>query len=326
MKHIVVIGAGQIGGRHLQGLSKLAMPAAISVLDPSGDSLRIAAERFKEAGNAPQISGVSFHKNLSGLENEIDLAIIATNADVRAEITKELVTSKKVKNIVFEKVVFQKLSDFAEILDILERKGIKSWVNCPRRYYPFYRDFQKDPAADGPKVITVVGGNWGLACNSVHYMDLAAFLGGTAVCEVDASHLDKGFVESKRKGFKEVNGTLFVSFANGDKLILCSQAWKASPPVIGIVGENVRFIIDESAGGGYYDRRGADSSQWHPVPCKPLLQSELTAVIARDILSAGRCHLSDLSDSAALHAPLLNALSEHMETAAGQKMERCPIT
>ena len=42
----------------------------------------------------------------------IDLAIIATNFDIRPKILDEVIKFVKVKNIILEKVVFQKLNYF----------------------------------------------------------------------------------------------------------------------------------------------------------------------------------------------------------------------
>ena len=48
MYQIGVIGAGQLGGRHLQGLARLSLPCEIDVVDPSPVSLDSARKRFSE--------------------------------------------------------------------------------------------------------------------------------------------------------------------------------------------------------------------------------------------------------------------------------------
>ena len=45
---IAVIGAGEVGSRHLQALALLKRPVKIFVVDPSNESLRIAKERFQQ--------------------------------------------------------------------------------------------------------------------------------------------------------------------------------------------------------------------------------------------------------------------------------------
>ena len=44
MKISLIIGAGQLGSRHLQGLLKLTQEQVVYVLDPSNDSLSIAKQ------------------------------------------------------------------------------------------------------------------------------------------------------------------------------------------------------------------------------------------------------------------------------------------
>ena len=46
MKQVAVIGAGQLGSRHLQGLKVASSPMEITVMDSNEDSLKIAKERY----------------------------------------------------------------------------------------------------------------------------------------------------------------------------------------------------------------------------------------------------------------------------------------
>jgi predicted dehydrogenase len=48
MKSIVIIGAGQLGSRHLQALRLIDEPIRIQVVDPSHESLKVAEERFNQ--------------------------------------------------------------------------------------------------------------------------------------------------------------------------------------------------------------------------------------------------------------------------------------
>ena len=45
---IFIIGAGQIGSRHLQALRAVRIPLKISVIDPSTESLDLAKQRYEE--------------------------------------------------------------------------------------------------------------------------------------------------------------------------------------------------------------------------------------------------------------------------------------
>ena len=46
MYKVAIIGAGQLGSRHLQGLKVAASPLEITVMDSNEDSLKVAKERY----------------------------------------------------------------------------------------------------------------------------------------------------------------------------------------------------------------------------------------------------------------------------------------
>ena len=143
MRNLVLIGAGQLGSRHLQALSKVNFPTKIEVVDPLPASLDVARSRFNEMPFNPNISGINFYSSLNDISKEIDLAIVATNADVRADVIRMLISSCNVKNLVLEKVLFQKVEDYVEILSLLEGDGINAWVNHPRRMFQFYKKLKQ---------------------------------------------------------------------------------------------------------------------------------------------------------------------------------------
>ena len=48
MYNIAIIGAGQLGSRHLQGLKLAKLPIKIQVVDSSAESLAVAKSRYEE--------------------------------------------------------------------------------------------------------------------------------------------------------------------------------------------------------------------------------------------------------------------------------------
>ena len=54
-KRIAIIGAGQLGSRHLQGLTKIKQDIHITVIDPNPSALEIARQRFVEMPENPLI-------------------------------------------------------------------------------------------------------------------------------------------------------------------------------------------------------------------------------------------------------------------------------
>ena len=133
---IIIIGAGQIGSRHLQGAVTNKNQLSITVVDPSLVALRLSRKRAKEIKFGNQ-KPVTYSKKIPK-NKSFEICIISTNADKRAEVTIDLLDTCSLNYLVFEKVVFQKKQDFKMISNIFKKKNINAWVNCPRRTFNIY--------------------------------------------------------------------------------------------------------------------------------------------------------------------------------------------
>jgi len=248
MYKIAVIGAGQLGSRHLQGLAKIDFPVAVSVVDPSTASLTLSHERFSQTPQRGNVVRIDFETSLGHLCGDIDLAILATTADVRAAATRELLDNTTVRNILFEKILFQAETDYDSIANLLERKKINAWVNCARRVFPFYLELRKVISDHERIVLTVQGGEWGLACNAIHFIDLIAFLSTEYEARFICDTLDKELIDSSRKNFVELTGTLQGRYSNGSEFYLHARRKSNAPHIMTILGESIELVIDEGAG------------------------------------------------------------------------------
>ena len=123
MKKIVIIGAGQFGSRHLQGILKLPFKAEIKVVDPSENSLNRAMQRSKEVDDVNDEISVEYFLSMPKIK-DLDLAIIATTSSERKKAILELLETNNPKYILLEKVVFQNLNDFESIISILNEKRL----------------------------------------------------------------------------------------------------------------------------------------------------------------------------------------------------------
>lgn len=231
---------------------------------------------------------------MSDLSERIDVAIIATNSDTRLAVLQELVRTKRVSALILEKVVFPTLAEFDAAITL----GIPAWVNCFRRAVPLYQSLRKRLAGRSWSLV-VEGGEWGLGCNAVHYVDLCAFLAASETFASDG-RLDSEILASKRKGFVEFTGRIFGSCGKcGFELI--AHAGSTQPATVSIDGH----AIDEAA-----------------LP----LQSALTHLLVEEILATGTSSLPTLEQARAMHAPLLGLFLRHLEQVTGTRLARCPIT
>lgn len=326
---ILLIGAGQLGSRHLQGLAKSVENFNVHIVDINPNNIEIAKQRFAEIeskGNVNIISTVSSVEQLN--TKQFDLAIIATNADIRAEVTKELISRCSVKNIIFEKVAFQSKTQFEEIISKLKTQNIKSWVNCPRRYFDGYKRLAEE--LKGKRFqITVNGEDWGLACNSVHFIDLFAFLSHSELYKINNVDLLNEVFESKRKGFIEFFGTYHLEGVNGSEAIITcntrSETTTIKPISIEIYYAGHKIVVQESANKILYFE-GESEMPIREEVLGILYQSNLSGIQAEQILNDGFSMLPTIEESYGIHAPFLSMIKVHYERIIGHSVQTLPIT
>ena len=324
MVTVAVIGAGQIGSRHLQALARSAQVERIEVVGRSSGSLKIAEERYLAI--TPAISqSVRFSDELSHLSDSIDVAIIATNSDVRFSVLKELLSIKRVGALLLEKVVFQTSREFESAIEALTASGVPAWVNCFRRTLPFYRRLRTLFGTERALTVSVKGGEWGLGCNAVHYVDLFAFLTGGEDLSIDERcELDSAVLASRRPGFVEFTGRLSANCGQ-HRLDLMARAGSQEPAQICIVGSGTTVQIDETRSVAITYSTSSLEKRLEETFNLPL-QSELTQGLVEEILDRGESALPTIKEAYAVHAPLLTHFTRHLELVTGDSYFRCPIT
>lgn len=327
MKKILLIGAGQLGSRHLQALKKISVESEIFVVDPSDKSLEVAKSRYDEVPGNPLVGKLNTATSVSALgSHDFDFCVIATTANVRLATIKELLAKNTVKYLVLEKVVFQSVDEFSEAERIFSERSVSVWVNCPRRMFPVWAELRSMLKEDSYVSIQVSGGAWGLGCNALHYLDALNFLkpciGGI---KYDIAGLDPVIHDSRRPGFVEFGGTIVLSSANGNELILRDDKKSLAPITVTIMSESLKAVLFESLGIGYVMRK---SEGWkiENIAFESLYQSNLTQLVAERVFSTGSCELTPFSESKELHVPILAAFNEHIKHITSKNVVLCPIT
>lgn len=321
MRNIMIIGAGQLGSRHLQGalLSKYALN--ITVIDLSKDSLEIAESRAAEVKYGNNDSKVNFSQTIeSGMQ--VDICIIATTANVRFQVFKELVSKCTVNNIIFEKVLFQTKKEYEDTEALLALNNIKAWVNCPRRIFPTYQKIQQLLVNETKIAMKMVGSNWGMACNSIHFIDLFSFITNSTDISIDFSQLDDNIIPSKRGGYYEVNGIIKGEDTKGRTFKLeCLESNKIESLVV-ITSENFKVTVKETGGELIIEENG----QALVTDYTPLFQSQLTHKNLEEIFEIFNSSLTTFRDSSRLHIPFISGIQQHIELNLGKSLSCCPIT
>lgn len=324
MKNIVIIGAGQLGSRYLQGFCKLKIPIALKVVEPDEVAKKIAMARVAEQISSTHIKNIEFGSSIDVLDGHIDLAVVSTSSDVRFGITSELLQTKKVENLILEKVLFQKKEEYLEIEKLLTKYKVNCWVNHTRRMFPFYQELRK--LLTGVKNIhfSVSGGNWGLGCNALHYLDMFSFLTGETDLIINIDFLNKKIYKSKREGFFEFNGMISGAIGNAT-FAITSFDGEYSPIQLGITSDLVNLTIDESSG---WFRISKKKNNWHEEEFDKKIvfyQSEIADQLAYDVFSTN-CNLPLYTEAKKIHLIFIKSLIEHLNSFARVKYSHCPIT
>ncbi len=323
MKNIALIGAGQLGSRHLQALAQVKQPISIQVIDSSSDSLKVAEARFNEVSS--NFKGkISFHNDISSLEKNIDVAIVATNSKVRRIVVEKLVANSKVNCLILEKVLFVKPEDYVAIENLITENNIKTWVNCPRRMMTFYQNLQQE--LSGTIHFSVTGNAWGLGCNGIHLLDLFAFLTKSSNIVLSNELIDKTVIESKRSGYIEFTGTI-TGHTDKHSFHITSFPNDSSPLQISINTPSARFSIQEGGTGKLWTSKLANAWKWEESSFSMPFQSQLTNIVVDELLENGNCSLTTFKESSILHLLFLNNLISFLRKVNNtNSIDECLIT
>ncbi len=327
MYKIAIIGVGQLGSRHLQALTLTDLNVDIELVEPYKPMQETALERYNQMPNNEKVNSITFFDDISGLSDELDLVIVATTANVRRVVVDELLDSKKIKNIILEKVLFQNYDDYDHFTKRFEDLDVNVWVNHPRRLFSFYDQFIPQFKKSSHVSYHVQGGEWGLACNALHFLDHLQMLQSdpSPQINIDTTLLHPEVIESKRKGCYEMYGTLSGSIGNGSFSLTCTKG-EVLPTTISIMGDDIRIILDEYKGIAMVAKK-ENAWKWEQHEEKIVsYQSELTGLIADEILLNGSCSLPTYKESALLHKPFIKTIQDKIESTLGKEFGLCPIS
>lgn len=319
-----LIGAGQLGSRHLQGLAKSVNNLDIEVVEPAKDSAAVAKQRYDEVPASGGQKTLKFLSSIDELSDNLDVVIVATNSDVRSAVVKSLLSSKKVKYLILEKVLFRTVSEYADTGRFITEKGVTCFVNHTRRLFPVYQSIREELKNASRISFSVQGGGWGLACNGLHFIDIFSFLSGTSKLELTVDGLDNRLYETKRKGFAEFNGCLSGKIGTNNFSLCCYE--EPSPFSVVISSDVFTAVIDEAAG---FVRFAAKANGWKKEIKETRIvrfQSELSGEVTDELLVSGGCMLPSYTESASLHIPFIEALMKKMKNIDGAEHNICPIT
>ena len=208
MKKIILIGTGNLGKRYLQAIFNARGEFICHCHDIDREALDGIPE-FLLRNNItarPEI-----HYRFSDISGEIDrdsLVIIASTAGGRREMISEIATLQPAAMII-EKPVAQTAENYLHILNECRERGIDAFTHYTLRFQPFCTELKSMVADEKAFEFILSLPAMGLACVSIHYIDLFLWLFGLHSAELSAMDY-AGIYEQKRRGFYDMYGEAVV--------------------------------------------------------------------------------------------------------------------
>ncbi len=326
-KRVLIVGCGEIGNRHLQAIAAVPQVLEVEVVEPRPDGLQKGRDRVAEVPDRQ--AGITFRwlRSLSDASRDGDLCIVATQADVRCQVVRDVANQLGYSSFLLEKIVAQSVGDYENLMECAEGKALSIWVNCPRRAHESFKRVKHNLDPELPVAFTAVGGNYGLATVGVHAADLFLFYDGSGSIECAGQQVDLVLRPSKRgNDVFDLSGAIYGSNEKGSKFVLCSSAEHDAPLYFSLVTGSYRAIVEDLTG-TFYESTPDAGWAWTRIPFESdLLASRMTRIFAKDILTEGRCDLPTLKESFPAHRFILTSLQPHFDKLLGAPQTRCPVT
>lgn len=318
MINVLVVGFGGMGCRHAQSLlSDPDIPCRIVSVEPNTEKYQLGLQRI--GSTEEQIKN---YMAVDDVPHQIDVAIIATTSGPRFAVTKQLI-EKGVKYFLLEKIVFQSEAQFEEISALLEQHGAVAYCNFVNRYfdnYNFIRNYISQNRNPAYKVkMDVTGGEFGVGCNAIHYIDLFCFLtssNDTTILSANLKELESG--NKRGKEYTEFSGTLFAQNSIGDTINITSFHDFNEGIVTTIRYGDRIFKFHESRELAIYTTPESITE----LPFLLLKTSKLTSVLVKEMLD-GTCRLTTVQETRRNHAELFRIFNDALSL---KQDDLCPVT
>ena len=334
MINIMLIGAGKLGSRHLQALSQVQLKDTnLYVVDLNQSALDLSKKRLNEMPENKNIKSIKYLLNIENIEiPEIDLAVIATTSEHRKKVIQDLCSTYKVNNIILEKFLFQDEESYYEVEKILTNYKIKTWVNCPRREWPLYKDIKDKLKNSQILQFNVTGTKWSIATSAMHFIDLIAYITGDTDFKISDIDFGKKLVPaysvitgSRESKYIEFFGSLHGKFNSGTFFnFTCIE--EQTPFTVTIQTQNKKIIIFEEFGKYFtYTTNEQGLSFIEEFFIMPF-QSQLTNIVAEKVILNKDCLLTKYQESSKLHITLLKSYLTYLDKINSSSSKILPIT
>ena len=271
---ICVVGVGNIGMRYVQGISKTFPDTELVLIDCDA--------RLKELAQL-DLGNVLLLPSLDDIEVPIDLFVVSTSCESRLSIYKQCLALNP-KYIILEKYLFKSREEYEECLSLSRVPTfVNQWMYGSKTFDCLFENEAQS--------VELRGSGWGLACNSVHWIDVFKRHMNITHLQVGSGTVISEIFPSKRAGYEEIFGELVFEDRDSDK------SFKLVDMPDDSLSDMLKIKVDDKVYTFDYSKimDGGDVLSHFPY------FSELIGGIVVEILEHGSCHLPLLEESISQH-------------------------
>ncbi len=325
MINIVIVGCGEFGSRHLQALSYLQESSNVFLVDRSEQSLTVAIDRFNSVYNKKlqslvKVVGV---KSIDEIQENIDLVIVATSSKDRLLTLSNVLSVISPKYIILEKFLFQESQDFVDAKLLIDASSTEVFVNQWLSSNYLFSRIRSWLGEFNKLKMTVSGGNWGISCNSIHFVDYFETLIGKSI-DTASGMLNRVYA-AKREGFYEFNGSIVLNSGTNFNLELISEDTHEVDVNILIETEDKTVSAsikpNQQVFVNFKDFQ-QDVDEIGSIP----FQSKITNVLVEELMIFGYSRLPTYEKASRQHMLLLPIFNKYIRENSSWNGQGCPIT
>jgi hypothetical protein len=271
---ICIIGVGNIGMRYVQGISKKFPDAELFLVD--------RGVRLKEVEKL-ELDNVRLLTSVGDVGQSIDLFVVSTSCAPRLALYKQCLDHNP-QFVILEKYLFKGRKEFEECL-LLDRVPtfVNQWLYGSKAFDCLFEEEAES--------VEIVGTDWGLACNAVHWMDMLKRQLHISRLQLGSGTRISEVFPSKRAGYEEMRGELVFVDRDSEKRFKLIDSQDDSQI------NRLKIIVDDRVYWFDYTEIKHDEKVLSRFP----YFSELIGNIVGDMIDTGSCHLPLLEESISQH-------------------------
>ena len=212
----VVLGAGRMGQRHIQVVKEMGLEL-VGICDPNPEALALAEKEQEIASELHYSNAPALLK-----DKKPECVVVATTAPTHCEYTC-LAAELGASYILCEKPMAISTAQCDQMLETCAKHNTRLAINHQMRFMEQYTEPKRlinSVDFGGLTSVTVVAGNFGMAMNGTHYIEMFRYMTDEKPSEVTA-WFSAGKVPNPRgPQFEDRAGSLRITTASGKRFYM----------------------------------------------------------------------------------------------------------